>query len=210
MYDVLKLKLMTRKLFKMAGITWHESLSRAQQAELYALYIFLCNSSFSLSNKQAAFESAADGPHSWPIEKVTIEALKYIAEYGHARLLRRAHGTKRVDRARYMFVRHPLMSQNDLMKYFFDLDPVTLAIAKSEAGRHGHEHFSEQIHVPIGIFTKSGKGTKIYQPEFNWAVNTLETLQIPFNKFNGKIPKQRSLRVAFSKPYDHLAENTDQ
>ena len=193
----------------MACIPWHQSLSTRQQAELYALYVLLCNSLLPLPNKQAAFESAADGQHSWPILKVTANALKYIAENGHADLLRRAHETKRADRAKLMFAPGVIMAQTELLEYFFGLDPVTLAVAKSEAGPHGHAHFSEQVDVPPDLFTKSGKGTTIYQPEFTWATKMLQKLQIPFNPFLGRVRKQRPAKTLRTAPLDHLAEDTD-
>lgn len=194
----------------MAGISWRQSLSKSRQAELYALYVLLCNSSFPLPNRQAVFESAADGPHSWPIVKVTENALKYIAENGHAKLLRRAHGTKRADRAKHIFCDNPMMSQLELFEYFFGLDPVTLALAKSEAGRHGHAHFSQQIAVPPNLFTKSGKGTAIYVEEFDWAVATLTLHKIAFRAFGGRIPKKRLTKADVEAPLDHLSENTDE
>ena len=193
----------------MAGIPWHQSLSKAQQAELYAIYVLLCNSSFPLPNKQAAFESAADGQHSWPIVRVTVKALQYIAENGHADLLRRAHGTKRADRARHMFAKGQTMTQSELLEYFFGLDPVTLAMAKTEAGPHGHGHFSDQVDVPDGLFTKSGKGTTIYEPEFTWAKEVMNDRQISFTPFTGRVRKQRPTKSLVTDPFDHLAENTD-
>lgn len=194
----------------MAGISWRQSLSKSRQAELYALYVLLCNSSFPLPNKQAIFESAADGPHSWPIIKVTEKALKYIAENGHANLLRRAHATKRADRAKYMFRESPMMGQLELFEYFFGLDPVTLALAKSEAGRHGHAHFSRQIDVPPSLFTRSGKGTAVYVEEFDWAVATLNLHKAAFEAFSGKIRRKRPPKADAEASLNHLAENTDE
>jgi hypothetical protein len=193
----------------MPSIPWNQSLSKSRQAEIYAIYVLLCNAGLPISNKQAAFESAADGEHSWSITKITIDALKYIAENGKADLLRRAHETKRADRARHIFVERPLMGQTELFDYFFGLDWVTLAHATSEAGRHGHDHFSDQVEVPEGLFTRSGKGTPIYTQEFEWAVKTLQERSVSFTTFGGRVRKQRSARTIPAAPFDHLAEDTN-
>jgi hypothetical protein len=174
----------------MAAISWDKNLDANARESLYQLYSVLFRAKgLSARNKQRSFEAAADGTHSWPIVGITGKALRHLCEEGTCDGLRRAHLTKRADRATGMFVRDQPFTEEQLFTHFFEMDKVVIATRPENGTQKALEGVA--IHaIPVELFTKNGMKAVASPADLAWAISFAKEQGLDFTaKYEPKRPR---------------------
>lgn len=146
----------------------------AETAEfLFRVYKLLLDAppSMNTHSKKRAFESAADGTHSWKVVCISQDALEHLAAKGDTKTLRRAHALSRELRFRNIFGKDAkLWTRDDLMAYFFEHDTCAL-VTTPENNDDNTDHWSKLHPVPPHILCKG-----------SFAVYARKTVDVPWAK----------------------------
>lgn len=162
----------------------HANLSPAQSEFLYNLYLMMREAPLTMHGRYRTFETAAVDICPWHIDSISLSALVHLANKETAKGLKRGHRMARKQRGEQLFSNiTPLMSQDAMLRFFFENDCVTL-ITGDENVKDGIDHWSAQILVPKEYLKGGSYSPYATKADIAWAQDALR--RYPDNQMASK------------------------